>query len=113
MNQHKDIANDINIRHQFAVQLDKRNGTDFKCYDEASLAFRSYLRHATGHSEPDRNSLADIVALCSDICGVNFSIGYRNEHTDDEYLVTDGWNNTLELYRQWLANGSLPQFLQT
>ena len=111
MDEHEDIADDINLRHQFAIQLDRRNGKDFKCYEVGTDAFRSYIRKTTGYSEPDRNSFTDIVTLCRTICGVNLSVGYRNEHTADEYLVIDEWQHTLNLCRQWLSADVLPQFL--
>jgi len=110
MNQNHDIADKINSTHQFVIQLDRRNGNDFKCYSVGTHEFRTYVNQATGYSEPDRSSYTDIVTLCRDICGVNLSIGYRNEHHNDEHLVVDEWLNTLDICRQWLSNPELPRF---
>lgn len=110
MNWNHDIANEINLNHQFLIQLDRRNGTDFKCYSVGTDIFRTYVSQKTGYSEPDRLSYTDIVTLCRDICGVNLSIGYYNEHRADEYLVIDEWVNTLNICRKWLSESEMPRF---
>ncbi len=104
------LAEEINSEHQFVVQLDRRNGSDFKCYSVGTDVFREYVRKRTGYSEPDRSSRTDIVTLCRDICGVNLSIGYRNEHSENEYLVLADWLNTLNICRKWLSESELPRF---
>lgn len=110
MNANEDIAKKINSDHQFVVQLDRRNGNDFKCYTVGTDEFRTYVSQITGYSEPDRLSYTDIVTLCRDICGVNLSIGYRNEHTEDEHIVVGEWVNTLNICRKWLSESELPLF---
>lgn len=110
MEENPDIAERINSRHQFAIQLDRRNGRDFKCYSVGTGDFRSYVGRMTGYSEPDRASYTDIVTLCRNICGVNLSVGYRNEHTENEYLIVDEWLNTLDICRKWLSAPALPRF---
>ncbi|CAK0757882.1 conserved hypothetical protein [Gammaproteobacteria bacterium] len=110
MNENQDIAEIINQEHQFAIQLDRRGDRDFKCYSVGTNDFRAYIEEATGYTEPDRRSFTDIVTLCNDMCGVNLSIGYQNEHSEDEYLVKSDWENTLELCRTWLSNEELPRF---
>ncbi|MGA8830447.1 MAG: hypothetical protein WB554_02465, partial [Desulfomonilaceae bacterium] len=40
MDDNKDIADEINRDHQFVIQFDRRNGTDFKCYDVGTDKFR-------------------------------------------------------------------------
>ena len=110
MEENADIANKINADHQFAVQFDRKNGQDFKCYDVGTDKFRCYVQEATGYSEPDRRSCTDIVTLCRDIPGVNLSVGYRNEHRPTEHLLLAEWANTLALCREWLARPELPKF---
>lgn len=110
MNKNHDIADAINLNHQFVVQLDRRNDKDFKCYSVGTDKFRTYVRKTTGYSEPDRSSYTDIVTLCRDICGVNLSIGYRSEHSEDEHLVVSEWVNTLNICRKWLSASELPHF---
>lgn len=109
MKHHADIADALNSRHQFMVQLDRQNATDFKTYSVGTDPFRDFIHTQTGYVEPDRLRRSDIVALCRDICGVNFSIGYYNEHTAAEYLVIDEWTHTLEVVKKLLEN-PLPRF---
>ncbi|MEI7635414.1 MAG: hypothetical protein WCK47_14175 [bacterium] len=110
MNHNPDIADEINLTHQFAVQLDRRKATDFKCYTVGTDPFRSYVRQNTNYSEPDRASSTDIVTLCRDIAGVNLSIGYHIEHDENEYLVLEEWQHTLDVCRAWLSDPALPKF---
>ncbi|MFA4958016.1 MAG: hypothetical protein WC556_13695 [Candidatus Methanoperedens sp.] len=107
--ENNDIKEEIQ-RHQFAVQFDRRNRRDFKCYSVGTDDFREYLMEKTGYTEPDRDSYTDIVTLCRDICGVNLSIGYLNEHTNEEILLIDEWWDTLEMCRKWLCEPDLPKF---
>ena len=79
-----DIANLINQDHQFIIQFDRRNGKDFKCYSVGTDEFRAYIAEKTGYLEPDRSAGTDIVKLCRDITAVDLSVGYRNEHSEEE-----------------------------
>ncbi len=105
-----DIFDEINGRYQFMVQIDRRNGRDYKCYDVGTDEFRAYVEGKTGFAEPNRSSSTDIRVLCKKICGVNLSCGYRHEHHEDEYIVTSEWLGTLALLRKWLAEDKLPKF---
>jgi len=109
MEHNPDIRAEINDNCSFAVELDRRNARDFKCYSVGTDEFRSYVKENTGYSEPNRHSFTDIVAICKKICGVNLSVGYYNEHSDREYLVFAEWQNTLNVCKQWLSK-SLPKF---
>jgi hypothetical protein len=104
------IMDEINKEHQFMVQFDRRNATDFKCYGVGTDEFRAYVGDKTGYAEPDRTAGSDIVNLCRDVAGVNLSVGYYNEHTPEEYLVIDEWMNTLDVCRNWLSEPDLPRF---
>jgi hypothetical protein len=108
MDHHPDMAEKI-TRHQFMIQLDLRNATEFKCYTVGTEPFREFINAKTGFTEPDRDYSTDIVNLCRDITGVNFSIGYYDEHSCYERINISEWDNTLEIVRTMLA-GTLPQF---
>ena len=95
----KQICDEINHDHQFVIEFDRRNGTDFKCYDVGTDEFRSYVAEKTGYTEPDRGSWTDIRILCQEIAGVNLSIGYQNEHHENEYLKISEWQHTLKFMR--------------
>ena len=115
---HPDIKDEINNDHQFVVQFDRRNARDFKCYRVGTDEFREYVKGKTGtydrekksFSEPDFISATDIVTLCRSVCGVNLSVGYKGEHTDDELLVIRDWENTLDLSRKWFSEPDIPRF---
>jgi hypothetical protein len=104
------LADEINQNHQFLVQLDRRNEANFKCYDVGTEEFREYVRLKTGYTEPDRSSVTDIKVLSRDICGVNLSVGYRNEHSPDETLNFEHWLNTYQICKTWLAEPNLPKY---
>jgi len=104
------IAHEINYHHRFAVQFDRQNGTEFKCYTVGTEKFRQYIIEKTAYNEPDRERSTDIVILCSSICGVNLSIGYRNDHQIDESINIIEWQHTLDQCRKWLNETDLPVF---
>jgi hypothetical protein len=110
MSNNEDIADEINHDHQFVVQLDRRDGTDFKCYDVGSDEFKDYVIQRTGYTEPDRRSSTDIRILCREIAGVNLSVGYHNEHGNQEHLNIAEWEHTLNLCCRWMAQKELPRF---
>ena len=82
--------------HSYIIQADRRNASDYKCYNlPVTDEFRKFIEENTGYSDAGKNAATDIVALCDKICGVNFSVGYYNEHHKEETLVFDEWYNTL------------------
>lgn len=111
MEKNGDIARRINNEHQFMMQLDRRNGADFKCYNVGTDAFREYVEDKTGFEEPNTSSFTDIVTLCENIPGVNLSIGYYDEHSEEETLNVEEWLKTLNICRNWLKETDLPGFL--
>ncbi len=102
MEKNDDVADLINS-HNFMVQFDRRNAMDFKCYDVGTDEFREYINAETGYQEPNRQAETDIKFLCRDICGVNFSIGYYNEHWKDESLNIAEWLNTYNVVNKMLS----------
>lgn len=97
--------------HNYIIQFDRRGSSDYKTYSlPVSQAFIQYVESATGYHDAGKNARTDIVALCSDICGVNLSIGYYNEHNPEEVLVFDDWYHTLELAARILVDKQ-PKFL--
>ncbi len=99
----------INRKHQFAIQLDRENGKDFKCYNVGTEPFKSFISENTGYTDIQDHGRTDIVVLCRRICGVNFSIGYYLKHQSNEYLDYTEWKNTLEMVRNLLSM-ELPRF---
>lgn len=109
MNNHTDIADRLN-NHRFLIQFDRRNARDFKCYNVGTDEFRTFIQKETGYTEPDRNSSTDIVTLCRDICGVNVSVGYYNEHTTEENINIKEWMYTFTTLSALLKLTPLHQF---
>jgi len=108
--ENNDIRDEIQNEHQFVIQLDRRNGTDYKCYNVGSDKFREYVNDMTKYTEPDRSSRTDIVILCDKITGVNLSIGYCNEHKKTEYINIREWLHTYDMLRNWITRDDLPRF---
>lgn len=105
---HEYWKNKIND-HQFAVQFDRRNARDIVTYDVGTPTFIKYVEQETGYKH-QQGSTTDIVHLCKDMCGVNISVGYYFEHTKDEKLVLDQFENTLRISRAWLSKTDIPKF---
>jgi hypothetical protein len=97
MENYPEIAREIN-QSSYILQFDRRNATDYKCYYlPVTEAFCRYIENETGYHNAGQNSYTDIVALCKDVCGVNLSVGYYNEHWENEHLVLSEWRHTLDI----------------
>ncbi len=105
-----DIADTLNRNHQFMVEFDRQHPREFKCYEVGTDDFRAYVAQQTGYVEPDRLRGSDIKVLCRDICGVNLSVGYADEHTPGEYVRYTDWKHTLDVATRWLSQPELPRF---
>jgi len=105
--ENRDIAERINHNHQFMIQLDRCNGREFKCYNVATVEFRTFIREQTDYSEPDFGTQTDICTLCKEICGVNLSIGYYDNHTKYETLNIAEWLNSYQKVKKMLENENL------
>jgi hypothetical protein len=111
MRNNKDVAEELNVSHQFMVQLDRENAQEYKCYGVGSEQFRAYVEENTGYREPDRKRSTDIVELCQKITGVNLSIGYYDPHKQSASLKIQEWQATLDICRKWLGQSDLPKFV--
>ena len=97
--------------HSYMVQLDRRNANDYKTYNlKVSQEFCDFIEENTGYVDAGKNSSTDIIVLCEKICGVNLSVGYYNEHTEDECLNYSEWLNTLEIVKKMIS-GEQKKFL--
>lgn len=95
--------------HAFAVEFDRRHNNDIVFYDVGTNAFAKYVEEQTGY-KPAPGSVTDISYLCKNICGVNMSVGYYNEHSSDEHLVIKEFERTLQTAYKWLSQKDLPKF---
>lgn len=88
----------------YAVELDRRNGTDAVFYDCANEQFIKYVL-GFGFQEA-AGSFSDISIICPAwrVAGVNLSCGQYNVHTPIEYL---------KLQELWDVVGRVEKMLQT
>ena len=101
-NAYPEIFNELN-RHSYVIQFDRRGSDNYKVYNlPVSKKFIRFIEKSTGFKDAGKNARTDIVVLCRDICGVNLSIGYYDEHSSDEKLVFSEWFKTLELSERML-----------
>lgn len=95
---------------KFIIQLDRRNANDCVFYDCDNEDFQKYIESfgfVTAYG-----SFTDISELCPawGIAGVNFSIGYRDEHTTSEVLFVSHMLNTIDKTKNILKQTDIPQF---
>jgi hypothetical protein len=109
MIKHEWWQQELNDRHQFAVQFDRRNRNDIVFYDVGTQEFADYVSKETGYT-PTGGFSTDIKHICKTVCGVNMSTGYVGEHTTEEKLVLDHFQNTLEAAHTWLSKDKLERF---
>ncbi len=114
----RDIGEEL-AKHQFAIQVDRRGDRQCVFYDVSTEAFRKWMIAQCTAFDYDRvswsdeqGSSTDIKAICPEIelCGVNLSAGYWNEHQSDEMLLLGAWLHTRTVVRRILHEKSLPKF---
>lgn len=107
---HPDLFDELNA-HAYAVEVDRREDKNYKTYHlPVSREFYRMIEAKTGYRSAGNRSSTDITVLCRDICGVNLSIGYYDEHTEEERLVLSEWYRTLSLLEEMLR-GPQKRFL--
>jgi hypothetical protein len=108
---HRDAYNELN-EHQFIIEMDRMNSKDLVSYNVGSLEFSDWCENKfTGYKRAS-GSWTDICVLCRDICGLNISVGYYNQHSSTEFLRISEWNRTLSHLFNVLSNKDLPKFKQ-
>lgn len=101
----------IQKKHQFIIQFDRRWNKWFKTYDVWSADFIAYIKKQTLYRPIKDSWITDIWVLCQDICWVNLSIWYYNEHTNQEKIHIDEWLHTYEIAKKILSQDTLPRFV--
>jgi hypothetical protein len=107
--QDKGWENEINS-HQFAIEFDRCNSKDLVFYDVGSPNLLKYLKESYKGYEFQYGSYTDISDLCTNMAGVNVSVGYYRQHSSSETLVIPEWENTLQLTFELLKNSNIPRF---
>lgn len=98
MQENPDIADDLNGRHQYMLQLDWRNTREFACCgpQPAMPEFREFIRERTGFTPAGSPAAGDIAVLCRDIPGVTISVGCHGGRTPAETLNVGEWTGSLQ-----------------
>lgn len=82
---------------KFLIELDRANAFDAVFYDDDNQTFHDWIERETGYKEA-WGSFSDISNL-SPACGiasVNFSCGYYNAHTTNEFVVMEEMFDTID-----------------
>ena len=95
---------------KYMIQLDRRGTNDCVFYDCFNPEFVSYIE-SFGFVE-HTGSFSDISFLMPawDICGVNLSVGYENEHSRVELLYINPLLDTIEKVKKMLTVETIPDF---
>lgn len=109
ISRHKKFFDNLQTQHQFAIEFDRHGKDDLVFYDISTPEFEHYCEEETGYTT-NIGSYSDISILCRDICGVNISIGYNDEHSCHETLNIKWFDKTVETTRKWLSKENIPRF---
>lgn len=95
---------------RYMIQLDRKGSNDCVFYECSNGQFIKYVE-GFGFAEA-AGSFSDISFLMPawKICGVNLSIGYRDEHTIAETLNVHWMFQTIEKVKKMLSEESIPQW---
>lgn len=96
---------------KYLIELDRQGSIDAVFYDCNTADFKSYIS-SFGFKEA-QGSFSDISFLMSEwnICAVNLSIGYRDEHTYAETLHFDDLFETVRKVKNMLKAKDIPTFI--
>ncbi len=92
-------------RHQYMIEFDWA-GTNDCLYNQVNNTkqFKKYIEGKLGFVDSKSKGGTDLGVLCRNICGVNLGIGYHSQHSANEALVLEEWENTLEKVSDFLTH---------
>lgn len=95
---------------KYMIELDRRGINDCVFYDCYCPEFVEYV--SSFGFVKRQGSFSDISFLMSawDICGVNLSVGYDNEHSRIEILDVNPLFNTIKKVKRMLQETNIPNF---
>lgn len=104
-----ELFEEIN-NHSFILQLDRRGNRDYRYYSlPVTDKFIKYIEKSTGFTLAEGKGKTDICTLCTDVCGINLSVGYYDEHKPTEKLIFEEWLNTYTIVKNMLE-GKLKRY---
>lgn len=91
----------------YIIELDRAHSNDAVYYSCDNKEFTKWIEKETGYKEAI-GSFSDVSTLMPklNVAGVNFSCGYYNAHTTNEYVVEDEMLATMEMVKQLLQKES-------
>ena len=91
-------------KHSFIIELDHM-GTDHSSFRQIhnTKKFESFFQNATGFLDRKQKGGCDLQILCKSVCGVNVGVGYVKQHTENERLYLEKWQNTYQRLNEFLA----------
>lgn len=82
--------------HTFMIEFDRCGHEDLVFYNIATEKFVKYIKDKLTNFKPNKGGMGtDIKYIAKDICGVNISSGYYNQHQTKEFISTSHWINTI------------------
>jgi hypothetical protein len=95
---------------KYLIELDRRGTNDCVFYDCYNAEFTDYIEKF-GFVE-NWGTFSDISILCPvwQICGVNLSVGYMNEHSYSEILCINPLFDTIKKVKVMLQQKDIPTF---
>lgn len=95
---------------KYMIELDRRGTDDCVFYDCYNQDFIDYIEPFGFHEQ--WGSFSDISLLMGSwqICGVNLSVGYENEHSTSETLHIKNLYSTIEKVKVMLSQTEIPEF---
>ena len=94
----------------YLIELDRRGRNDCVFYDCESKDFQAYIE--TFGFKTAIGTFSDVAILSGawEVCGVNLSIGYTNEHTSHEMLFLNAMYNTITRVIKMLSVKNIPKY---
>lgn len=105
---YENCPNDI----KYFIELDRRGIQDCVFYDCENEEFTTYVKNFGFQTA--MGSFSDISIICPSwkIAGVNLSIGYFNEHSDKEFLLTEAWRHTIKKVEKMLSESNIAPYFK-
>lgn len=103
----KELSNEID----YMIELDRRGNSDAVFYDCDNSEFTKWIETETNYKKA-WGSFTDICKLMpvAKVAGVNFSCGYYNAHTLNEYVVIEEMEHTQKMLSELLKKPAPQQF---
>lgn len=104
-----ELYDEINNTHQYAIEFDRKGNKNCVFYSVSTPEFEKFFCENTNFTK-QIGSNSDISVICESICGVNMSVGYYNEHSQNEILSLRHWNNSLNAVAKLLNCPNQPKW---